>query len=128
MFGDTVDTLNIYVRANGFDTLLWTLKGDQGDRWLQGKASLPTCASEFHIVAEGVRGASFTGDIALDDFRFEQCYEDPPPSSCAQAASDPNQFLCQSRHCIPKANTCDYELDCCDGSDEDDILCYNYQR
>lgn len=128
MFGDTVDSLNIYVRANGYDTSIWSLRGNQGDKWLQGKAALPTCASEFNIIAEGVRGASFTGDIALDDFRFEQCYEDPPSPTCAQAAGDPNQFLCQSKHCIPKANTCDYQLDCCDGSDEDDVLCYNYQR
>jgi len=128
MFGDTIDTLNIYVRAGGVDTLIWSLQGDQGDRWLQGKAYLPTCASQFHIVAEGIRGASHTGDIALDDFQFDQCYENPPSPTCAQAASDPNQFMCQSRHCIPKANTCDYELDCCDGSDEDEFICYNYQR
>jgi hypothetical protein len=128
MFGDTIDTLNIYVRAGGIDTLIWSLQGDQGDRWLQGKAYLPTCASQFHIVAEGIRGASHTGDIALDDFRFDQCYENPPSPTCAQATSDPNQFMCQSRHCIPKANTCDYELDCCDGSDEDEFICYNYQR
>jgi hypothetical protein len=36
--------------------------------------------------------------------------------------------MCQSKHCIPKVKTCDYELDCCDGSDEDDNICYDYQR
>ena len=31
MFGSTIDTLNIYVRAGGIDTLIWSLKGNQGD-------------------------------------------------------------------------------------------------
>jgi hypothetical protein len=128
MLGDTIDTLNIHVRAGGTDTLIWSLQGDQGDKWLQGTAYIPTCASEFNIIAEGIRGTSFTGDIALDDFRFEQCYETPPVLSCAVVIDDPNQFMCQSQHCIPKANTCDYQLDCCDGSDETDYLCYAYQR
>ncbi len=128
MHGLTIDTLNIYVRAGGVDTLIWSLKGDQGVEWLQGIAYLPTCASEFNIIAEGIRGTSFTGDIALDDFRFEQCYENLPFPTCQQDSADPNQFTCQSKHCIPKANTCDYELDCCDGSDEDDQLCSQYQR
>lgn len=128
MFGDTVDTLNIYIRAGGADTLLWSLRGNQGQEWLQGIAYLPTCASEFNIVVEGIRGAWYTGDIALDDFRFEQCYERAPPPTCAQAVGDPSQFMCQSKHCIPQENKCDYEPDCCDGSDEDDSQCYDYQR
>ena len=128
MLGNTINTLNMHIRAGGSDTLIWSLQGGQTDKWLQGTAYLPTCASEFNIIAEGVRDASLSGDIALDDFRFDQCYEESPPPTCAQAGSDPNQFMCQSRHCILKANTCDYELDCCDGSDEDENICYNYQR
>ena len=57
---------------------------------------------QFNIVVEGIRGTSYTGDIALDDFRFEQCYENPPSPTCQQASRDPNQFMCQSKHCIPK--------------------------
>jgi hypothetical protein len=128
MFGTTIDTLNIYVRTGSGDTLIWSLQGAQGNNWLKGIAYLPTCASQFNIIAEGIRGLSVTGDIALDDFGFEDCYEELPKPTCAQAVGDPNQFMCQSQHCIPKQNTCDYELDCCDASDEDDILCYNYQR
>jgi len=128
MYGDTIDTLNIYIRAGGFDTLIWSLQGNQGDKWFQGIAYLPTCASEFYIIIEGVRGISFTGDIAIDDLRFEQCYEESPSPTCAQIIVDPNQFMCQSKHCIPKDNICDYDLDCCDGSDEDDQICYTYQR
>ncbi|CAF4821317.1 unnamed protein product, partial [Rotaria sp. Silwood2] len=129
MFGDTINTLNIHIRSDdSIDTLIWSLQGNQGDQWRLGTAYLPACASQFKIIVEGIRGTSFTGDIALDDFAFEQCYEDPPLPTCAQAIGDPNQFMCQSKHCIPQANKCDYELDCCDGSDEDDSQCYEYQR
>jgi hypothetical protein len=128
MYGKTINTLNLYVRAGGSDTLVWSLQGNQGNEWMQGTAYLPTCASEFNIVVEGIRGTSYTGDIALDDFRFEQCYEAPAPSTCGSASSDPNQFVCRSKHCISKDRTCDFELDCCDGSDEEDNLCYEYQR
>ena len=128
MFGATVNTLNIYVSTGNGDTLVWTLQGNQGNAWYQGIATLPTCASEFKMIVEGIRGTSFTGDIALDDFRFDQCYEPVAPPSCASAVSDPNQFVCRSKHCIPRENICDYEPDCCDGSDEEDSLCYAHQR
>ena len=130
MYGQTINTLNIYVRSAGVDTAVWSLRGNQGDQWLQGIAYLPTCASEFNIIVEGIRGTSFTGDIALDDFRFESCYDVPPllNATCAASGSTPSQFQCRSRHCIPRDNICDFEPDCCDGSDEDVFLCYTYKR
>ena len=120
MYGATINTLNIYVRAGGIDTLLFSLQGNQGDAWYPGTAFLPSCASEFNMVVEGIRGVSYTGDIALDDFRFVNCYEAPAPPTCASQTSDLNPFVCRSRHCIPQSSTCDYEPDCCDGSDEED--------
>ena len=128
MYGQTINTLNIFVRAGGIDTLVWSLQGNQGRDWLLGTAYLPTCVSQFNIVVEGIRGTSFTGDIALDDFRFEQCYEAPALLPPACPAGDKNQFMCASKHCIPQASTCDYEPDCCDGSDEEELVCYNYHR
>ncbi|CAF1639090.1 unnamed protein product, partial [Adineta ricciae] len=128
MYGQTINTLNIFVRAGGVDTLVWSLQGNQGRDWLLGTAYLPTCVSQFHIVVEGIRGTSFTGDIALDDFRFEQCYEAPAPLPPTCPAGDTNQFMCASKYCIPQASKCDYEPDCCDGSDEEELVCYNYHR
>ena len=129
MYGATINTLTIYIRSAGVDTAIWTLQGNQGDKWFEGVAYLPTCASEFNIVVEGIRGTSFTGDIALDDFRFQSCYDElPPPNTCASAGTNSSQFLCRSKHCIPQENICDYQPDCCDGSDEDEFICYTYQR
>lgn len=130
MYSATINTLTIYIRSANIDTAIWTLRGNQGDQWLQGIAYLPTCASEFNIIVEGVRGTSFTGDIALDDFRFDSCYDTPPlaNATCAATGTNPTQFLCRSRHCIPRENICDYEPDCCDGTDEDEYICYSYKR
>ncbi|CAF3215107.1 unnamed protein product [Rotaria sp. Silwood2] len=90
MFGDTNNTLNIYVRAGRVDTLIWSLQGNQDDEWQQGTTYLP---------------------ISLNDFLFEQCYEISSLSTCEQIIGDSIE-----------ANKCDYELDCYDGSDEDDNL------
>ena len=42
MFGDTVDTLNVYSRrtdagASSLGTLVWTRNGEQSDQWMQGQ-------------------------------------------------------------------------------------------
>ena len=124
---NSAGVLSIYVRANGMDTLIWTLKNSITSGWRQDAAYLPTCASKFHIIVEGVRGSPLAGSIALDDFTFTDCYESPPPSTCLISPSS-DQFLCQSKHCISKSSTCDFQLDCCDGSDEDEILCNDHER
>ncbi|CAF1046788.1 unnamed protein product [Didymodactylos carnosus] len=125
MFGETVNTLNILIRAGTSDSLLWTLSGNQGNEWNAARVSLPQCASEFRIIVEGIRGTSYTGDIALDDFRFEDCYE-KKPTSCGLLPG--NAFTCNSGHCVPNSNKCDFGLDCCDGTDEDPNICYDYNR
>ena len=63
------------------------------------------------------------GDIAVDDMKFVGCAEPLPPSSCPT-----NTFKCNSGHCVPTANKCDYAPDCCDYSDESDKLCTKYLR
>lgn len=128
MFGSSSNILNIYIRAGGIDTLIWTKAGNQVNDWLNGVAYLPTCASEFNIIVEGVRRSSFSGFIAVDQIVFDRCYEAPAPSVCPSIPDDPNPFVCRNRYCVARASTCDYEPDCCDGSDEDDYICYAHKR
>ncbi|KAI2654400.1 hypothetical protein H4Q32_011118 [Labeo rohita] len=77
-------TLNVYLRQKsqtGQDTSVWTLSGNQGDRWRQARVNInPT--SSFQMVLEGIRGSGIEGDIAIDDVTIEEgeC-RDPPPSS-----------------------------------------------
>uniref|UniRef100_A0A6Q2ZJ53 MAM domain containing glycosylphosphatidylinositol anchor 2a n=1 Tax=Esox lucius TaxID=8010 RepID=A0A6Q2ZJ53_ESOLU len=66
---------------SGKDSSVWTLVGNQGDRWKLAKVNIhPT--SSFQLVLEGVRGLGIEGDIAIDDVTIEEgeC-KDPPPNS-----------------------------------------------
>jgi len=63
------------------------------------------------------------GDIAVDDVSFVNCMQPLPPSSCSG-----NSFKCASGHCIDQSAKCDFEPDCCDGSEESNSTCVKYNR
>ncbi|KAL9986057.1 hypothetical protein ACROYT_G000123 [Oculina patagonica] len=60
MYGETINTLNVY---NG-NTTIFTKSGNHGNQWMVTKVSITLQSS---ITFEGIRGDSFTGDIAIDD-------------------------------------------------------------
>ncbi|XP_036360425.1 MAM and LDL-receptor class A domain-containing protein 1-like isoform X2 [Octopus sinensis] len=67
MYGNGIGQLNIYIQdSDQKETLLWTLKGDQGKSWQIGKIPLITSKSEYRVVIEGSTN-SVRGDIAIDD-------------------------------------------------------------
>ncbi|TKS86255.1 MAM domain-containing glycosylphosphatidylinositol anchor protein 2 [Collichthys lucidus] len=84
MYGKHIGALNVFLRQKAqtvTDTSVWSLTGNQGDRWRQAKVNIhPTTA--FQIVMEGVRGSGIEGDIAIDDVTIEEgeC-KDPPPNN-----------------------------------------------
>ncbi|KAK9959939.1 hypothetical protein ABG768_010029 [Culter alburnus] len=92
MYGKHIGTLNVYLRQKsqtGQDTSVWTLSGNQGDRWRQARVNInPT--SSFQIILEGIRGSGIEGDIAIDDVTIEEgeC-RDPPPSSNIRSLASP---------------------------------------
>lgn len=49
---------------------IWHLSGNQGQQWLQGQAPIPVLKTSYKVIFEGVRGRSYTGDIAIDDISF----------------------------------------------------------
>ena len=63
------------------------------------------------------------GDIAIDDVKFDGCAVSAPPSSCSS-----NQMKCNNGYCIPNSAKCDFEQDCCDGTEESDSVCSSYTR
>ena len=63
------------------------------------------------------------GDIALDDVSFVNCMQPLPPRSCSG-----NSFKCDSGHCIDQSAKCDFEPDCCDGTEERNSTCTKYNR
>ncbi|XP_071851180.1 MAM and LDL-receptor class A domain-containing protein 1-like isoform X5 [Apostichopus japonicus] len=69
MYGQDIDTLNVYLKPTALPTLgspTWTKAGDQGPTWLYGQITMDM-NKEFQIIYEGTRGSNFRGDIALDD-------------------------------------------------------------
>ncbi|KAI4885430.1 hypothetical protein NFI96_018059, partial [Prochilodus magdalenae] len=77
-------TLNAFMKQKGQATSdagpVWSLSGNQGDRWRQAKISIhPT--SSFQVIFEGIRGPGIEGDIAIDDVTLEEGECPDPPSN-----------------------------------------------
>ncbi|XP_047467686.1 MAM domain-containing glycosylphosphatidylinositol anchor protein 2 isoform X1 [Mugil cephalus] len=98
MYGKHIGALNVFLRQKGqtvTDTSVWSLTGNQGDRWRQAKVNIhPTTA--FQMVMEGVRGAGIEGDIAIDDVTIEEgeC-KDPPPNNLRSMAPPSSPHIWQ---------------------------------
>lgn len=54
-----------------------------------------------------------SGDIAIDDIKFQNCELPLPEPSC-----EGNEFQCDSGACVEQHRVCDYTDDCGDYSDE----------
>ncbi|XP_071963923.1 MAM and LDL-receptor class A domain-containing protein 1-like [Antedon mediterranea] len=68
MYGDTMGTLNVYRTSNLGDQLLWSRNGNQSNVWHAGTVQFAHNGyGNNYIIFEGIRGSSFTGDIAIDD-------------------------------------------------------------
>ncbi|KAK1795995.1 hypothetical protein P4O66_009096, partial [Electrophorus voltai] len=84
MYGKHIGTLNAFLKQKGQATSdtapVWSLSGNQGDRWREAKVSIhPT--SSFQVIFEGVRGPGIEGDIAIDDVTLEEGECPDPPSN-----------------------------------------------
>ncbi|XP_033112049.1 MAM and LDL-receptor class A domain-containing protein 1-like [Anneissia japonica] len=131
MYGATVNTLNVYI-VNTEGTLgapAWTNRNNQGNIWRLGKLSVETKTS-FRIVFEGITGSSYTGDIALDDFRIidgaclrnETCDID-----CLNGGVCVSDYGIENCQCMPGfvGPTCNISQNQCDF--EDPHICYFVQ-
>uniref|UniRef100_A0A3Q2NUY6 MAM domain containing glycosylphosphatidylinositol anchor 2 n=1 Tax=Fundulus heteroclitus TaxID=8078 RepID=A0A3Q2NUY6_FUNHE len=98
MYGKHIGTLNAFLKQKGQVTLeapVWSLSGNQGDRWKQAKVSIHPTTS-FQIVLEGIRGPGIEGDIAIDDITLEEgeCRDPPPSDANALSTSSHIWLLC----------------------------------
>ena len=91
MSGASIGSLN--VKRGDTGEVTWSRSGTQGDTWQAARASLDSSSFTF----EGVRGQSYTGDIAIDDVAISCILRPPsqpptppvPPSSPAPPAPPP---------------------------------------
>lgn len=71
MFGNDVNTLNIYLKQNDqYGTPQWSRTRNQGPIWLRGELKLKNLQNKYKIVVEAVAGGYFAGIIAIDDTKF----------------------------------------------------------
>ena len=123
IYGNETGKINIYIKSSLSDSLIKSIGNDFTKEWKQMRVQLPTCAKQFQVVIEGVRGSD-DSVIAIDDLRFADCEYKKPTQQCNAA----DQFKCNSNHCVSNLAVCDLSNDCCDGSDEAQSTCANFYR
>ncbi|XP_030853092.1 MAM and LDL-receptor class A domain-containing protein 1-like [Strongylocentrotus purpuratus] len=98
------------------------------DRWNLYEVQVEACAENFQLSIEAKDRNDYfdTGGYAIDDLRFEGCAYTlplPPGGSCDADTEE----TCDSGHCYPKSERCDYTPNCCDGTDESTQNCADYR-
>ncbi|WAR02785.1 MLRP2-like protein [Mya arenaria] len=128
--GQEFVNINVYIKRGSTESNLLTIGGSSfygtQDTWQMAQVNLPICASSFQIIIETTSYGAFgvpPGFVAIDDLQFKNCEYPVPPASCMLG-----QFTCNSGHCISQTQKCDFQTDCCDGSDELQSTCSGYNR
>ncbi|XP_071486324.1 MAM and LDL-receptor class A domain-containing protein 1-like [Diadema antillarum] len=80
MFGGTMGTFNVYQETNGVRSLRWARTGDQGNEWRLAQFWINS-TDTTQIIFQGIVGASWESDIAIDDTELTQG-ECPPLPTC----------------------------------------------
>uniref|UniRef100_A0A3Q2Z7T0 Neuropilin n=1 Tax=Hippocampus comes TaxID=109280 RepID=A0A3Q2Z7T0_HIPCM len=78
--GEALGSLRVLLRDDDQEeTLLWSLKGDQGPQWREGRTILPQSPKEYQVVFEGFFEHPTRGHIRIDNIHLsntinlEQC-------------------------------------------------------
>ncbi|KAL5006372.1 hypothetical protein ScPMuIL_015178 [Solemya velum] len=117
MYGADIGSLNIYRKENQANRLLWSLSGDQGQRWTKQSISVQS-SGPFQIVLEAVAGNGSNSEIALDDTVFGSgciSYNSPTRDTTPCGSTG---FQCGDGSCIKRSKVCDFHDDCSNGLDE----------
>ncbi|KAI3364445.1 hypothetical protein L3Q82_011235, partial [Scortum barcoo] len=105
MYGKHIGTLNAFLKQKPKakrprrSRPVWSLSGNQGERWKQAKVSIHPTAS-FQVVLEGIRGPGIEGDIAIDDVTLEEgeCRDPPPSESQLQGSIHNLPYMAAMHH------------------------------
>ncbi|CAF0724038.1 unnamed protein product, partial [Brachionus calyciflorus] len=82
-YGDTINTLNVFTRKRGSlsNQPIWSMYKNQGDQWRPASITISEY-EDFEVVFEGIVGASYDGDIAIDDVFIDTKGPCRPIASC----------------------------------------------
>ncbi|XP_044200846.1 neuropilin-2a isoform X4 [Thunnus albacares] len=82
MWGEAQGYLRVLLRdAHNEETLLWTLKDDQGPVWKEGRTILPRSPKDFQVVMEGFFVHGTRGHIWIDNIHMSSS---TPLEECTQ--------------------------------------------
>ncbi|GFN85247.1 MAM and LDL-receptor class a domain-containing protein 1-like [Plakobranchus ocellatus] len=97
--------------------VLWTLTGNQGQGWQEGRVPIPTQYFSHRVLVEGVKGTSYTGDIGLDDLSFTKGDNQPcvvsPASAQPQVTTTPGAPMSTPLPTVPATFNCAFESSYC---------------
>jgi len=136
MFGADIGTLNVLQKTapgNKSEKIIWSLSGQQGNQWLEGRVALSKIPSiSYWIVFEGIRGNSYRGDIAIDDILIKDgscptlpANADPNPLSTTPVVTTPFTL---PPPIPPSLYNCDFEKGLCNYTQEHITDVFNWTR
>lgn len=136
MFGRDIGTLNVLQKTapgNKSEKILWSLRGQQGNTWLNGRVALSKIPStSYWIVFEGIRGNSYRGDIAIDDILITDgdcailpANANPKPTATTPVVTTPFTL---PPTIPPSLYNCDFERDLCNYTQEHITDVFNWTR
>ena len=137
MFGADIGTLNVIQKTgpgNKSESLLWTLSGQQGTKWLNGRVSLNKNPSKnFWIVFEGVRGKGYQGDIAIDDILITNAGCSILPASANPITPTATTHVVTTKFTLPPTippslYNCDFGKSFCNYTQEQITDVFNWTR
>nr|XP_061803007.1 neuropilin-2-like [Nerophis lumbriciformis] len=99
MWGEAEGHLRVLLLdAHNEETLLWTLKADQGPVWKEGRTILPRSPKDYQVVMEGFFAHGTRGHVWIDNIHMsastplEECTQPINAFSPDMTVKTPNQF------------------------------------
>ncbi|XP_061879772.1 MAM and LDL-receptor class A domain-containing protein 1 isoform X1 [Entelurus aequoreus] len=80
MLGPSVSAIDLLVKTNSSEMLIWTRKGSQNPEWIQAQVTIDVKDEMTRVMFTGHRSSTSEGFIALDDVTVSigDCREDSP--------------------------------------------------
>ncbi|XP_051465140.1 MAM and LDL-receptor class A domain-containing protein 1 [Apus apus] len=114
--------LKVVLFSSQEEYILWETSVVTNKKWVKVDIQLPTRLEKLKLMFKGTL-QSKAGFICLNNIQLLDTAPSEPHSFCSL-----EEFTCTDGQSIDPGSTCDFHLDCSDGSDEDPAACSNYTR
>jgi hypothetical protein len=88
MYGATSGELSVWITdTSGIANQVFVKNGDQGNQWNEELIMLSNYSGVVQFTILGIRGSSFTGDLAIDNFEVRESPTCPSPTNLSAYAT-----------------------------------------